>query len=296
MAKKNSRHYPVVRHIRIDDTSPLSGSNAVLDIGQYLSKINRRLYRQGRYYEVKVDIDPAQTGNIEVFALRDDWAVQKAYQMAFQAFLDNNMDEREQLGKNQIARWEDFRVDPGVGVDFTPKPVFWNKNLTAELLTAGEFELSTVTDTSQLSRTFTWESSPTGTVYSIMDEYNLAANANQSPSTSTADGPYANIRNELDVNQLTDLQEHGDLPPYNQTSINAVSPWVKIATLGVNSGVQKLSTGFFTAPCGFVVIRAVTAADLPRISCVVKSGDYKGVHAPAMLEMSTVNRKRKVVK
>ena len=56
-----------------------------------------------------------------------------------------------------------------------------------------------------------------------------------------------------------------------------------------------MSTGYFTAPCGFVVIYS-TSGNVGNLTFEVKSGDYKGVHAPSMIEVATLNRKRKVVK
>jgi hypothetical protein len=38
------------------------------------------------------------------------------------------------------------------------------------------------------------------------------------------------------------------------------------------------------------------AGETYPITFEAKSGDYKGVHAPSMVEVATVNRKRKVVK
>ncbi len=290
MAQKKSpnKHYPVVRNIRVSNPSPFPGSHVIMDVGKYLSQLNRRLYRQGRYYNVKVDIDTAEDTVTEVYALRDDWGVQKAFQMAYKMYLQNNADERAALG-GRTARWEDFRVSDGYTTGFTPFPVLYTEAAGTVELTSGEFELSTVTDTTQSSRTFTWNPGASAPEYSILDEYALAGNASVSPATPETDGPYANIRNELDQAQMVDLAEHGNQAPYDPTGVNTSSPWVKIAELrGGSSTVQKLSTGFFTAPCGFVVIRNVgtggSNVGIDNISMTVKAGDYKGVHAPSMLE------------
>lgn len=285
MAKK---HYPCVRNIRISDQSPYPGAHAVIDVAQYLSKLNRRLYRQGRYYNVKVDIDPAETATVEVYALRDDWGVQQAFQEAYKVYLENNADEREALG-GRTARWEDFRVDHGYTTGWVPKPVLFDESGATIELTAGEFELSTVTNTAQTSHTFTWDPHPTSGTYSMLAEYALKSNSQDTPSNPETDGPYANVRNELDQNQMVDLQEHGNAPPYDSTGVNTASPWVKVAVLqGGAATVQKLSTGYFTAPCGLVVVRNVgtggSDVNITRISATVKAGDYKGVHAPSMLE------------
>jgi len=298
MAKKNSRYYPCQRHFYVDNASPGTSTVKILNVDRCLSKINRRLYRQGRYYRVKLDMDIDNLDNVRVFTLRNDWVVQKAFQMAYQQYLNNTMDEREQLVSNQIARWEDFRVDEGVTGTFDRlDPLLINQNASTKTrLVNGEFELSKVVDTAQATRTFTWGAA-SASEYSILAEYDLAGNASASPSVGLSDGPYANIDNVTDEVIMESLANDGNFPPYDLTSVSPTSPFVEVAVLGQNAGAQKLSTGYFDAPCGIVIITDVDLAVGPsKISCFVKEGDYKGVHAPSMVEVATVNRKRKVVK
>ena len=287
MAKK---HYPVVRNAGLFGAGPVTSgeSAAIIQVDQELSKMNRRLYRQGRYYQVKIDMEHDNTATLpklDVFALRDDWAVQKAYQMAYSAYRQNTEDERSMLSEGQVSRWEDFRVNVGVnGTDIDAAYV--DETLAAIRLNVGSFPLSSVVDTAQVEREFTWRPTPLGNQYSILAEYDLAGNAQGSPDSDTNDGPYANLKNEMDQQVLQNLQEDGALPPYTQNGVNAESPFVKVGTLGGTAGVQKLSTGYFTAPCGIVIVtgrgQSWTATDL--LCMEVKAGDYKGVHAPSMLE------------
>ena len=111
-----------------------------------LSVLNRRLYRYGRNYNVKVDVRHDYAGPaIEVFALRDDWAVQKAFQMAYQVYLDNVMEERERLAGGQVARWEDFRIRDGLTLAKNDaRPVMHTPAGGASILSAGSFVLSKV--------------------------------------------------------------------------------------------------------------------------------------------------------
>jgi hypothetical protein len=279
MAKK---HYPVVRSAQ---TSAGPAANTVVQVDQFLSKLNRRLYRQGRYYQVSVDIEvDSIVGPFEVYALRDDWAIQKAFQLAYSMYRMDTQEERAALG-SQVARWEDFRVDDGLSIARQyGNPVLFQNALTAQVLTAGEFELSTVVDTAQTERSFTW-GSPGANEYGILEEFDVSANAQGSPSSTTLATPYTSLTNQYDDVVGDALQDHGNLPPYSQTGVNSSSPWTKIATIGTQAGHQKLSTGFFTAPCGFVVIKALNdSSDNYPITIRVKAGDYKGVDAPSMLE------------
>lgn len=250
---------------------------------------------------MKVDVRPDYAGPaIEVFALRDDWAVQKAYQMAYQHYLDNTMDERENLGSKQIARWEDFRVDDGVSLSINAaRPVLHQPAGGASVLNAGEFILSEVTDDANAQRTFTW-GTPGVAEYGILQEYDKAGNAAEGPAAISLSGagPYSGLKADLDDAIAQNLQADGNRPPYDTTGVNAASPWVRIAVLGSGAaGQQKLSSGFFTSPCGLILLKGFTeTSEAYSVEIEAKSGDYKGVHAPSMLEIATVNRKRKVVK
>lgn len=294
MAKKNSKHYPVVRG------SPISSgaaANTLVDTARNLSVLNRRLYRYGRYYNVKVDVREDYAGApIEVFALRDDWAVQKGFQMAYQQYLDMTMEERENLG-TQVARWEDFRCLDGLTLAKNDaRPVLHTVSGGATVLNAGEFQNSLVVDSNDASKNFTWGAG-SGSAYGILQEYDLTGNAQQAPDSQTGTQPYADSVEGNDAASHTALQNRGDQPPYDQTGVNATSPWVRIAILGSSATAQKLSSGFFTAPCGLILLKGFTeSSDAYSVEVEAKSGDYKGVHAPSMIEVATVNRKRKVVK
>jgi hypothetical protein len=277
--------YPVVRGSELGSTNE-NAAVRILDTPRNLSVLNRRLYRYGRCYSVKVEMDAGQTQTVEVYALRNDWAVHQSLKMAYDVYRHNTDDERKALSGNQLARWEDFRVDNGVGGATNPLlPVLHDALFADSIKTQGTFDLSTVVDTAQVERTFTWGAAA-ATEYSILAEYDLKGNAQTSPESDTNDGPYANIKNELDQTMLKNLQEDGATPPYDPTGVNASSPWVRVATLAVGAaGDQKLSTGYFDAPCGVVVcVGNNDSWNSNALRFEVKAGEYKGVHAPSMLE------------
>ena len=166
-------------------------------------------------------------------------------------------------------------------------------------MNAGEFINSQVVDENDAQRTFTWGPG-TVTEYGILEEYDKAGNAQASPESLVpgSAGPYAGIDSNVDGAMFTNLEAIGNEPPYDQDGVNSASPWVRIAVLGSGAaGQQKLSSGFFTAPCGLILLKGFTeTSEAYSVEVEAKSGDYKGVHAPSMLEIATVNRKRKVVK
>lgn len=280
MAKK---HYPVVRRGKLDTASPTSGEIEI-NIEQFLSKTNRRLYRQARTYKVKIDLDADSTEKFAVFALADNWMNHKALQMAYAMYLENSQDERERLKKEQIGRWSDFRVASG-GSATVANPVQYDVGAVPAALTAGDFATTIVVDAAGVSKNFSWGAA-TASRYSILEEYDKAGNANSSPSTTTGDMPYDDLMADDDAAMAAALQNRGEDPPYDATGVGSANPWVKVAQLDAASPAQKLSSGFFDAPCGFVLILPLggLADNLDDLSWEVQSGDYKGVNAPSYLE------------
>jgi len=290
MAKnRKDEHYPVVREGRMNFSGGAVTPQIEVNIEQFLSKCNRRLYRQSRCYTMKLDIDATAGQTYNVFALSDSWMNERALKMAYAMYLENTEEERDRLKESNIARWEDFRVLSGtdfqkinpvqyvIPIAGPPQPVE---------LGAGEFAVTLVGDAAGIFKNFSWGGS-TGSRYSMLEEYDKAGNAQSSLSTSTGDMPYDELMADDNATVAEALQARGNAPPYDRDGVSADRTWVNIGTLSAGTA-QRLSTGFFKAPCGIVLITGGAAGteivDLSKISWTVKAGDYKGVHAPSLLE------------
>ncbi|MDA7866258.1 hypothetical protein N9A70_05735 [Akkermansiaceae bacterium] len=212
---------------------------------------------------------------------------ERALKMAFDMYMLNSEDERDRLKENSIARWEDFRVISGlVGVTAQlADPAQFSNALVQTRLTAGEFANTRVFDAAGVAKNFTWGVA-TPSRYSIPEEYDKAGNAQATPQSSTNDVPYDDLMADDNALMAADLQNLGNLPPYDQNGVNGDRQWVKVASLATGA-TQRLSTGFFNAPCGIIVLAAPNLTDVVNadtLSWEVKAGDYKGVHAPSMVE------------
>lgn len=293
MARKSNKNksYPVVRSGRVFRQSPSTAGRVEVNIEQFLSKTNRRLYRQSRNYQVKIDADPDASQTYNVYALADTWMVERALKMGYDMYQLRSESARDRLKDNSIARWEDFRVQSGVTAQ-SLNPMQFNLSgagFPGVELADGEFSLTEVIDNAGVTRTFTWDPTPTGSTYSLMDQYDKAGDAQPSPTTITGDMPYDNLMADDSQAMAFDLQQRGNLPPYDADGVNGAYTWVRVAQLSAATPSQKLSTGFFSAPCGFVIVTVgggteETIVDETKLSWSVKSGDYKGVHAPSMVE------------
>jgi hypothetical protein len=284
--KKSSKHYPVQRKITMAVELPSVATAFEVRTDKLLSNVNHRLYRQSRNYVVKVDIDSdlPEGGVVEVYALQDTWMNMKAYQLAKETFDENSNEELEMLGKNR-ARWNDFRVASGITGQTPFDAVGFDPSATR--YTGGEYLYSEVHDTGGTASTFRWVGTGANT-FNIIDEYDRTGDTDQTPTFGQTAVAYDGLEDELDDGQMDHLSNEGNNPPYTARTIeNQV--FTKVATLYVDAGGgNKLSTGFFNAPCGLVYI--TTAGGINgttignKIHVEVKGGDYKGVHAPSYLE------------
>lgn len=291
MAKK---HYPVQRNFRLGFSLPSNITKVIGRLDFDLSRINHRLYRQSRFYEMKVDIDAdlPDGATVSVYALQDTWMNQKAYQLAKKMFDENSKEEMAQLAKGSKARWNDFRVDLGETIGSgtgTSTPVGYlagNSVPSGSQYTTGEYEYSEVSNEAGVAKTFRWLGTGAQT-FNIIDEYDLTGNTNVTPSSPTSSVAYDGLEDEMDHSQQSHLSGDGNAPPYSASVIENQCLQL-VATLHVDAaGTSKLSTGFFTAPCGFYVL-AMNGIDgnqaTSSIMITAKSGDYKGVAGAPMLE------------
>lgn len=284
-------YYPVQRRTSLALASGAPFQAAQFDAGRILSATNHRLYRYGKRYTMKLDLDPSAAtpgAAFTVWKLSDTWMNQKAFEEAAIVFHRAYTDERENLSKEARARWFDFRINSGIDVITAPLtlPVVDSNPTTAPYarLTAGEFVDSIVEDAAGSTKTFSWAAASTGSSYSVIAEYDLAGNTNVSPTTPTGAGPYDDLEADASQVEMQALQNRGNDPPYDANGLPSV--WTKVCSLEQGSaGAQKLSTGFFDAPCGVVLIVATGATmnDADNLLSVeFASGDYKGVKAHDM--------------
>lgn len=235
-----------------------------------------------------MDPSVANGTTIDVYALVDTWWLQKAYKLAYQTFQKNSQEELGQL-KTMKARWNDFRVDHGLDAVLFQKELVAAGATTPGTWTAytsnQEYLMSEIHDTSNNRNTFRFVGTGVGT-WNIIDEYDKTGNTTNDPANPVTEIAYDGLEDTMDDGQMEHLSSDGDLPPYNRLNFeNGV--FVRIATLTTNtSGLQKLSTGYFNAPAGIIVLQSTTpiSQDDVMISMTAKEGKYKGIHAPSMLE------------
>jgi len=240
--------------------------------------INRRHYPATGVYECNVMLNPVVTsGQLNVYVLKDNWDTIGAIRLAYKAYQKATADERKMMSKAQIARWEDFRIAHDTGLT-EMVPYVYDHGVGGSSLSVGEFENSTIVDALGNNRFFSIEN-PTGvTRYNILSQWSAAGNVDTDPAVSTTSVPYGDLDSLTSSQQGAEMQGDGNLPPYDHEGNDGLgSAWTKVATLtNANTGADgRLSTGFFRAPLGMII---VTGADANGWGILqVREGSTKGI-------------------
>ena len=286
--KASKKRYAVQRHIEVGG---LGTDTNILDAPKFLSEVNHRLYRQSRVYKVKINqVDPAlENRQVQVYTLRDTWFLQKAYQMAKKTFDENTKQERASMSKGNMARWNDFRIDlapaSGVTYNFLSPVVRANASMNGQSLSAGEFVNSLVTREDSTDMSFGLFGLPNAR-WGILDEYDRTSDVDGSPANlvgGTNISAYSGLDDDNDDTSRFHLQDAGNNPPYDKENLGVTTMFRHVGTLGGGgAGSVKMSTGFFEAPLGLVVL--VNDGANGKYEIEFASGDYKGIHAENYLE------------
>ena len=281
MARKNG-YYPVARKTTIGLKTTPGLPDSIVYVDKVMSELNRRLYRQHRVYNVKLSLDQADEAqsHLDVYALAPTWWVMNAISQAKKHFDVATAEELAQGGK---SRWHDFRISTGIStaseLQAKLRDLASGEAVPSDM--EGEYLYSRIFDSSGNTKIFALQGASSTSQYNIFDEYDLMGSVNRQPETGGVDAGYAGITDELDSENVDELNERGNLPPYDYEDLPSLM-WVKVGQLyRTTNGNQSLTTGFFDAPLGIVYLPGfnATTADL---TLEVAAGDYKGLKSHAI--------------
>lgn len=264
--------------------------STTLEAPRMLSLANRRLYRQHRTYRCKVNLlsGTLPVTDVPVYALANNWYVRKALALAKHMFDTALEQEQETVGH---SRWNDFRIKPGLlstGMTATAPTAFpivldadGSTQTALQYGTSGEYNYSEV-QVGVVGRSFEIGRPTDNTRYNVFEEFNqMGPNPPQDPEGAITGG-YDNIDPSFIEEQVQELLNKGNLPPY-EADLNARTPqvWVEVGRLGNDSqGSMRLTTGFFDAPLGLIwmpTLNMLTTDVTPTFELECAAGDYKGV-------------------
>jgi hypothetical protein len=224
-----------------------------------------------------------------VYALANTWMLKKAWQAAFENYLNQTKEERATY-KGKLARWNDFRLNTsgifsGAGA-LEVGLIDPSGAITG--LSGGEYNTSFVADDAGTSKNYGIGGSAGGNTFDILGEFDKLGGMNTQPSVTQTAVAYDGTDTDLQNEEIVDVTNRGNAPPYAQNDSHTANPFRKIGVLHSDTGGQRLSTGYFDAPFGIVIIVSQSGHKLfsqgTELILEVKAGDYKGVHSEAMFD------------
>lgn len=277
---------------RVIAIKPNVGATSIMfgETSKLLGLMNRRLYRQGRTYRIRFRAtDTNSAAFYRIFVLRNDYVLHNAWKMAYQSFLNNSMEEIQQLNQGGgVGRYLDFRIKPLTsGASFAEPVMFTSAGIPASL-TPDEYEYSVVTpEGSATQKVFTF-SSGSGTAFNILEEYDHIYNVDIVPDNAPGTVAYDGLTERHDDLQSAHLTQQNNEPPYDGSNTGSGVPWVMH---DVKYSAQENWSQYVDAPLGIFLIQCVDSGGLPLnfpdtpdagIIIEASSGSYKGVNSTSM--------------
>lgn len=283
----------------IATSTDVSGRHLV-KVGTQLSKMNNRLYRSTRNYDVQFQYTPLANEVDRVvlrfYTLPDTWFVRGAVRHAFQTY-QTAMAEELAAGIKP-GRWHDFQIneqDPDGAWDYLSGCLYdgnaWGGTSADELMPD-----ATVTDSGGTSKGFHLFGTVTNS-WNIFSEYakKLAYRVPDDESVSS-DQPYEGL---LDLEDADVLAERGDRAPYDRdfssflhdgSDDQNILVQKDYLAVELDSSQGRMITRRFTAPLGIVLIEKWDGGSLtdfssswPELQMIASPGSYKGIKAPSLV-------------
>lgn len=307
MATKKKSKTPAVRYLRYELTngSPGVETSHYIDLAKDLSRLNRRLYRQGRDYHVKrITVISANTPNsapgtenrVSFSTAGAGWVSQQAWTRGFKVWNASQQRASRALGNDISAKWRDFKVyltdDMRTGTVLDPLDNGGNA------ANSGEWSYSQLV-------------TPDGTTGAdafylhLLGDHNGAAGSRVSvglvksygESRTTVDTDQPNVNADIYDDPLVNVMDDGtvvDETLERMADDNDNAPYQTVNYPGDNGNLPKPQVvqdttivdgravvGGFTARCGLIEVEAKSSIDADVYSILVElaPGSYRGIAA-----------------
>ena len=314
-AKKTQPANRYLRYTLHNSASPGTETSHFIDLARDLSRVNRRLYRQGRDYHVKkITVVSRNTlafggftelgapikenaGFISASVVHPGWVSQKAWQRAFRTWQTMNHEASHAVGNDVGGKWSDFKVrlsdDMRTGTVATPVDNGGNAWDAGEWTyskfvtpdgTTGDDEFTTHMIGGHVGAAGARTS--VGLIRSYGESRaTVSPNSPETPN-NIKDDPLNNVFDYgTTVDEvLEDYMEDADNPPYDLVNYpggagNGQKPSVaQHSTLGTDG---KCTLAGFTAMCGLIELetKSPIADDVYSVLVELAPGSYRGIKA-----------------
>ena len=316
-AKKTT---PAVRYLRYNvqnSASPGTETSHYLDIARDLSRVNRRLMRQGRDYHIKrISVTSSNTiafgnhdiavtntshiqsaGRISFSTAAGGWVSRQAWKRGFQTWQKMNEMATQNIQGDISGTWSDFKVylsdDMRTGTVLTPID---NGN---NAYNAGDWDYSEMVSPDGTTSADSWllhmlgahvgsagAYTSVGLVQSYGEGRATVDTDQPNVQSNVSDDPLVNLFDDGTVHDeiIDDLEGQNDNAPYGTNNYpgdsgNAPKPIVvQESTLGADG---RTTVGGFSALCGLIEIEASSPIpnDVYSVLVELAPGKYRGIKA-----------------
>lgn len=276
-----------------------------VDIAREVSKINRRLYRQGRMYHIaNVSVhDSDGDAFVRICTLPNTWMTRTAWNKGFKAWRKQRSLALGDIDGSVTGRWSDFKVwfnddhrtdtDKLLPVDVEDDLATTGEWIMASLYTDAnnngvldEFDLHMMGADNGSHTEGTMQSA--GLINAFSD-VKLIPSQSPVPNASINSGLYAYVAGVGYTSAdeiLDDIEDENDYPPYPTTAVsgadgNQEDGWV-VRECHIASEYSPIAMlGGFAAPLGLLQIETRSAVNGNVIGLLIElaPGPYKGILA-----------------
>ncbi len=286
-----------------------------IDIAKDLSKVNRRLYRQGYTYvvqDIQVFLNSGMKAtdvqSLQFSTMGNSWIVHNAWRKGFKAWQKMQNEFMDGQGSRLKGKWADFKIylddSQAGGTTLEPYAADGAVYATGEWITSNFVYDDAGTSQSPSIHMIgsSTADSAIGLIQAYGDSRNYPTSEPRHPSALNT-GFYAEFHGVGDIDDElgTDIEDDNDLPPYDQDeyaggSTNADAA-VPVRWVSCNATQGSTTAAGFIAPCGLIKIDnqeyaladssfdaayGSGAAASSAVLITVASGPYRGVLAAPM--------------
>lgn len=287
-----------------------------IDIGQCLSSMNRKLFRQGMQYmvqEIKIESWSPDANQITVRRICDNWINTNAWTKALAEWNEQNLQAARETGtESTLAKWRDFKVymnkdhcDSGVGNNLLPIGYELSDHPVGSVYQWAMSKFVVPNDANFAGATHEYDlymngETDIGVGQSLVLAYAESRSRPQpdDPNIVTVEGGlYADMEDVgEDLDEIVgNFQRENTNPPYPLMENNIFESYpgvtfgiesnqgqIKEGSMQITDGIRS-TMGGFVAPLGLLhVACANLTSGLVNVQVKIAPGNYQGVMAQSM--------------
>ena len=247
-----------------------------IDLAKDLSKVNRRLYRQGMTYVIQdvqmflnAQMKASDVQSLQLSTVGNSWIVHNAWKKAYHAWRGQVRDLTDKLGPGVEGKWADFKVylddsmedgtilEPYAGDGAVYAAGEWDhsKLVFDDDGTEREFKMHLIGSTNLAD---TNEESAIGLIHEYQISRAMVNAEDPDTFTSLSDGIYAKMigTDEMSDMLVDNLEDDNNNPPYDQDEYpgghtNADNA-VPVRWISCNAAQGSTTVAGFISPCGLI--------------------------------------------